>query len=285
MKIIITSVINFKVSKALIWIILASFFTGVIIVFASDSAVGQTIHHPEQMRSEISQPKDTTEVDSVFLSLISLVSTIKTDSISEDVDSHVIETLDFLSSAYEETDFYTSGNGAQVPDNVDTPKFTAYSGTLPAYFHTDFHCPIPLCKITSPFGLRADGEKMHKGIDLSLHRGDTIVSALPGIVKRVGYERKGYGYFIIIDHPEGYQTRYAHLQKPLLKSGISVTAGTPIAIGGTSGNSSGPHLHFEIRYKDKPVDPTILLKKGWKNRLESYQSMRNKPDNKGKCQE
>lgn len=268
-------------SKTLIWIILASVFAGAIIIYASDSAIGQNKHYPELSKLRT----DTTAVDSIFLSLISMVGSTRTDSTVEDVDSHIIQALDFLSSAYEETDFYTSGNSAQVPENIDTRKFTAYSGTFPAYFHTDFNCPIPLCKITSPFGLRADGEKMHKGIDLSLHRGDTIVSALPGIVKRVGYERNGYGYFIIIDHPEGYQTRYAHLQKPLIKSGINVMSGTPIALGGTSGNSSGPHLHFEIRYKEKPVDPTILLKKGWKNGAESYQKRGNNSDNYRKSTE
>lgn len=268
-------------SKLKIVFILASVAAGANIVLQSPFIKAQDRLVNTDLVGKNTDKRDTTSIDSVFLSLISMIELSEVNSQTESTDSLILSTLEFLSSVYEDSDFYTTDNGSTpVADVINTSQFTAYSGSLPSYFHTNFHCPIPLCKITSPFGLRADGTKMHKGIDLSLHRGDTIVAALPGKVQKVGYEKNGYGYFVIIEHPDGYQTRYAHLQKPITKNDAEVYSGMPIAIGGTSGNSSGPHLHFEIRHNNQPVDPTILLKKGWSNGDKTKQSNTQKRDNR-----
>jgi len=111
--------------------------------------------------------------------------------------------------------------------------------------------------ITSPFGPR--GGRVHKGIDLRAPRGAPSLSALAGKVVRVAYEKKGYGRYIIIDHGQGLESRYAHHHKNLVSEGDSVEAGAQIGEVGNTGRSSGPHLHFELRYRGEPLDPLVYL--------------------------
>ena len=115
--------------------------------------------------------------------------------------------------------------------------------------------PLESGRITSPYGFRH--YRIHKGIDIGLKRGDTIRAAFPGKVSRVRYERRGYGRYIVLEHSESGITRtvYAHLSKQLVKVGDSVHAGNAIGLGGNTGRSTGPHLHFEMRIGDMPLDP------------------------------
>lgn len=110
-------------------------------------------------------------------------------------------------------------------------------------------------RITSGFGYRERFHRMHKGIDIAMETGDTVCSPLAGTVDRVGYEAHGYGHYIVMIHDDGMETRYAHLTRPLVSAGMRVNAGDPIAISGNTGNSTGPHLHFETRYNGLAVDP------------------------------
>lgn len=197
---------------------------------------------------------DTLSIDSVFLNLIKVVEQLPASP--DELNDTGLGALDFLSSAYEDADYYSSG--CDTPPSLYNSDTQIFIKELPEHIVSEFCQPI-VGSVTSPFGLREDGRRMHKGVDLSLHRGDSIRAAIGGQATRVGYERKGYGYFIIVDHPEGVQTRYAHLQQPLVKPGDIINPGKIIAIGGTSGNSTGPHLHFEIRCQGKPLDPTPLL--------------------------
>lgn len=159
--------------------------------------------------------------------------------------------LDYLSTVYEENDYYETGFWGQQ----DIPMEKAvYSGPLPPCGLENFILPVK-GRITSRFGYREEYGRLHKGIDIHLCAGDTVCVALQGKVARTGYERGGYGHFIIVSHPNGVETRYAHLQCPLVKADEILLPGQPIAIGGSSGNSTGPHLHFEIRYMGLAVDP------------------------------
>lgn len=116
--------------------------------------------------------------------------------------------------------------------------------------------------VTSKFGWR-DG-KHHNGIDIDLVRGDTVVSAFRGVV-RLAKWTGGYGRTVVIRHHNGLETIYAHLYKFLVKAGDVVDPGQAIGRGGNSGASRGSHLHFETRYKGKPVDPQALIDfKGFK---------------------
>lgn len=116
--------------------------------------------------------------------------------------------------------------------------------------------PIESRRITSPYGFRHI--RIHKGIDIGLKRGDTVRAAFPGTVARVRYERRGYGHYVVLKHEDCGVTRtiYAHLSKSIVKVGQEVAAGTPIGLGGSTGRSTGPHLHFEMRLGDMPLDPT-----------------------------
>jgi len=99
----------------------------------------------------------------------------------------------------------------------------------------------------------------HKGLDIKLNRGDTIKSSFNGVVRYAKYNRGGFGYLVIIRHLNGLETYYAHLSKISVKVNQVVKAGDPIGLGGSTGRSRGPHLHFEIRYKDVPLDPLKMI--------------------------
>lgn len=111
--------------------------------------------------------------------------------------------------------------------------------------------------ITSNYGWRR--RRMHRGIDLKVYTGDTIRSAFDGKVRLTKYERRGYGYYVIIRHSNGLETIYGHLSKFLVKPNQEVKAGEPIALGGNTGRSTGSHLHFETRYLGMDINPNAIF--------------------------
>lgn len=114
-------------------------------------------------------------------------------------------------------------------------------------------------RITSTFGFRPRFGRMHKGIDIAMTVGDTVNVPLPGIVDRVSYEAGGYGNYVVIKHDNGLETRYAHLSSVLVSPGETVAANCPIALSGNTGNSTGPHLHFETRVNGSAIDPQTVF--------------------------
>lgn len=118
-------------------------------------------------------------------------------------------------------------------------------------------------RLTSAFGARhdplGDGIRHHGGVDLAAAEGSEIVAAAAGVVRRVG-DRGGYGQTVEIDHGGGVTTLYAHASELLVADGQRVEKGQPIARVGQTGRATGPHLHFEVRLRDRAVDPTRALK-------------------------
>lgn len=114
-----------------------------------------------------------------------------------------------------------------------------------------------IAKVTSKFGPRR--WRMHKGIDLKVLKGDTICSAFDGKVRIKGYERRGFGYYIVIRHPNGLETVYAHLSKIMVEENQIVHGGEPIGLGGSTGRSTGSHLHFETRFLGQALNPADLI--------------------------
>ena len=117
--------------------------------------------------------------------------------------------------------------------------------------------PVPFTKkITSPFGMR--GKSMHSGIDIAANgvAGKDIVAAGSGTVESVSYSGKGYGNHLIINHGNGIKTLYAHCQSISVKQGDKVKKGDVIAKVGTTGDSTGNHLHFEVRVNGTAQNPT-----------------------------
>jgi murein DD-endopeptidase MepM/ murein hydrolase activator NlpD len=112
-------------------------------------------------------------------------------------------------------------------------------------------------KVTSPFGPRR--RRFHYGTDVKLYTGDTVVAAFEGKVRVKKYERRGYGYYIVLRHPNGLETVYGHLSKFLVEEGQTVKAGEPIALGGSTGRSTGSHLHFECRFLGRAINPADIV--------------------------
>jgi murein DD-endopeptidase MepM/ murein hydrolase activator NlpD len=100
---------------------------------------------------------------------------------------------------------------------------------------------------------------MHRGIDLKVQVGDTIYAAFSGKVRIRSYERRGYGNYLVIRHPNGLETIYGHLSKYLVTENDIVKAGQPIALGGNTGRSTGSHLHFETRFLGQALNPSDLI--------------------------
>ncbi len=113
--------------------------------------------------------------------------------------------------------------------------------------------------ISSVFGGRIDPfcnqYSQHTGCDYVAETGTKVYTTGNGIVTFLNYSRKGYGNEVIIDHSFGFSTRYAHLDKILVETGDSVSRGQMIGMVGNTGRSTGPHLHYEVRFEGRPLNP------------------------------
>ena len=119
-------------------------------------------------------------------------------------------------------------------------------------------------KVTSKFGYRSNpftnrGREMHSGVDLKGSTGDPLKATATGKVTFAGYDGD-YGYVVKVKHQNGYETRYAHLSKTKVKQGQSIDAGKTIGLLGSTGRSTGPHLHYEILKNDKKINPEKYFK-------------------------
>lgn len=116
--------------------------------------------------------------------------------------------------------------------------------------------PLPTSRISSDFGPRR--RRFHSGLDLAAPKGTEILASRDGVVVYASW-RARYGRLVVIDHGNGMTTRYGHCSKILVAPGARVTAGTPIAEVGSTGRSTGNHLHFEIRRDGHALDPGPIL--------------------------
>ena len=113
--------------------------------------------------------------------------------------------------------------------------------------------------VTSGYGYRPRFGRVHRGMDLRLNIGDTVVAAFDGKVRLTKYEARGSGYYVVIRHDNGMETVYGHLSRFLVQPDQRVRAGQPIALGGNTGRSTGPHLHFETRYLGVDINPEAII--------------------------
>ena len=155
-----------------------------------------------------------------------------------------------------EFDIYTEG--------WDSKRVNCYGNvSVPSSVQIDvskFAMPHP-GYITSPYGYRKRFRRMHKGVDLKLNIGDTVRAAFDGKVRIVRNQgrRTGYGMYIVIRHSNQLETVYGHLSEWLVKPDQYVKAGDPIALGGNTGRSTGPHLHFETRFMGYAINPCAIF--------------------------
>lgn len=162
--------------------------------------------------------------------------------------------VDFSDDIEPEIDIYTEGwnskrvnpfSESDVPDNF-VIDVTGYVMPVPGY-------------VTSNYGYRPKFKRAHKGIDLKLQSNDTVVAAFDGKVRIVNYEARGYGNYVVIRHANGLETVYGHLNRHLVKEDQVVRAGDPIGLGGSTGRSTGPHLHFETRFMGYAINPAAIF--------------------------
>ncbi len=133
-----------------------------------------------------------------------------------------------------------------------------------------FIWPAPQAQISQPFGPSSYPFEppygayphFHTGIDLVEPFGSPIYAADDGVVALVGSSSSGYGNYVVIAHSGGLDTLYGHLSTALVTVGQSVTQGQPVGLEGSTGNSTGAHLHFELRINQRPVDPRPYLPPG-----------------------
>lgn len=134
----------------------------------------------------------------------------------------------------------------QLKDTVDIQLYDPNSDRL-------YNMPLDKTPITSHFGMR--GSRWHYGTDIDLDTGDSIYAAFDGVVRINKWDGGGYGNYIVLRHYNGLETLYGHMSRTIAKTGDFVKAGDVIGLGGSTGRSSGPHLHYEVRFQGNPMDP------------------------------
>lgn len=162
--------------------------------------------------------------------------------------------VDLINDIEPEPDIYTEGwNSRSVnpfkESQVPNTKVIDVRG---------YHMPVP-GHMTSNYGYRAKFGRMHKGVDLALKMNDTVRAAFDGKVRLTNYEARGYGNYVIVRHANGLETVYGHLNKHLVKPNQVVKAGQAIGLGGNTGRSTGPHLHFETRFMGYAINPNAIF--------------------------
>jgi murein DD-endopeptidase MepM/ murein hydrolase activator NlpD len=150
--------------------------------------------------------------------------------------------------------------------NAVMAALISYKAARDSLDNAPIHMPISgNFRNSSGFGNRTDpftrGRAFHSGIDFAAPSGTTVLSAGKGVVTFVG-TRAGYGKVVEITHAHGLVTRYAHLSGYLSEVGQAVNTGTPIAKVGSTGRSTGPHLHFEVRKANDAINPKAFLDAG-----------------------
>lgn len=146
---------------------------------------------------------------------------------------------------------------AKIDDSVDSTQGPSIPSTS-----TGFGWPAATSYITSYYGWRYlfGAQEFHNGLDIAGPLGTSIYASKSGVVTFSGWNVYGYGNLIILSHPDGSETRYAHLTSSYVSVGQSVSKGQNIAAMGTTGRSTGSHLHFEIRFNGSTVDPLPYLR-------------------------
>ena len=119
--------------------------------------------------------------------------------------------------------------------------------------------PIASTRVTSHYGYRPRFGRNHKGVDIGCPMGDTVRAAFSGRVRLTKFERNGFGFYVIVRHENGLETVYGHLSRFLCQPNQYVQAGQPIALSGSTGRSTGPHLHFETRFMGYAINPEAIF--------------------------
>jgi murein DD-endopeptidase MepM/ murein hydrolase activator NlpD len=184
---------------------------------------------------------------------------------SENIDKATLERLGFYPAEAGQT-----GRGGPFDGNADPTfkqLFTSWKkldNLASGAIAVPSDKPVKTAAFTSGYGVRSDpfrgGAAMHAGIDLAGPHGTPIYATADGTVERAGWNSGGYGNLIEVDHGRGIETRYGHLSAVLVHAGDQVKRGQLIGRMGSTGRSTGNHLHYEVRIDGRPVNPIPFMK-------------------------
>ncbi len=169
----------------------------------------------------------------------------------------------------DDIDEFTANSGGPFdPDDEASNDDAEIERELSAIQNTSDPANLPtiwahMGKINNEFGFRRNPfggrtYEFHAGMDIDGERGDSVIAPAGGVVTEAGW-KGGYGQMIEIDHGNGLKTRYGHLSRLEVSEGDRITRGQLIALVGSTGRSTGPHLHYELRLNDRPINPRRFL--------------------------
>lgn len=167
----------------------------------------------------------------------------------------IVRFLDSVNRIYPSYEFYK--------ESWDMARINPYGvkiDSLPDSVLMDcsgFVYPVDGNRVTSSFGMR--GGRFHYGVDIGVKYGDTIRATFDGKVRLVSYDRRGYGHYVVVRHGNGLESLMGHMSRVLVRENEEVKAGDPVGLGGSTGRSTGPHLHLEYRFLGNAFDPTKLI--------------------------
>lgn len=212
----------------------------------NDSLLAGKVITKEKMTQMIDSVLDLPEPGPADLELLNKYYALLNEDVREKCNEFNLNDLSFY-SATDEKILFPLTRLDSLPLSFELPMESDY---LSYYFS-----PVRGV-VTSNFGWR-DG-RIHKGIDIDLNKGDLVSTVFDGKV-RVARFQGGFGNVVIVMHPNGLETVYAHLSKLKVKEGDIVLSGQTIGLGGNTGHSSGSHLHFEVHYKGHALNPGAII--------------------------
>ena len=196
-----------------------------------------------------------------------LASTLENQTINQlSLDPNQVRTIDY--SRPDVPDIYARNSGGPIDTSDMDPEDAEIEKQLRVIQSTSNQASIPsvwahMGKINNEFGFRRNPfggrtYEFHAGIDIDGERGDEVIAPANGVITEAGW-KGGYGNMVEIDHGNGLKTRYGHLSKIDVEIGQSITRGQVMAFVGSTGRSTGPHLHYELRLNDRPINPRRFL--------------------------
>jgi murein DD-endopeptidase MepM/ murein hydrolase activator NlpD len=198
---------------------------------------------------------------------IAIASTFQNSALNQlSINPNQVKTIDY--SRPEVADVYARNSGGPLSIAEMDPEDAEIEKQLRAIIATSNQASIPalwahMGKINNEFGFRRNPfggrtYEFHTGMDIDGERGDKVIAPANGVITEAGW-KGGYGNMIEVDHGNGLKTRYGHLSRIDVSVGDSITRGQVMAAVGSTGRSTGPHLHYELRLNDRPINPRRFL--------------------------
>jgi murein DD-endopeptidase MepM/ murein hydrolase activator NlpD len=212
------------------------------------------------MNSDRLQSLNLNQLDSPALAQLNPVQPIQSREVAKKINYERPIISNGLNTGGPSSPFRLSTVGDVEENEIETMLLSIERTSNPEFLPTMW---AHMGKINNEFGFRRNpfggrSYEFHPGMDIDGERGDIIVAPANGVISKAGWQG-GYGNMIEIDHGNGLKTRYGHLSKVDVQVGDAVQRSQPIGLIGSTGRSTGPHLHYELRLNDKAINPRRFL--------------------------